>query len=273
MLLIITNDAIFVFRKMSHRMPVLFVGHGSPMNTIEDNEFTEGWRNIATTIQKPEAILCISAHWYTPSTMITTMENPRTIHDFYGFPSELYQQQYPAPGAPHLAERISTAINEYSVSLDESWGLDHGTWSVLKKMYPAANVPTIQLSIDYSKPLVYHYMLGRSLEFLRDEGVLIIGSGNLVHNLGAIMWNSPNAVQDWAREFEETIVESLQPINNEVLTNFEGIRDTAKKSHPTPDHYIPLLYAIGAAGDTGKLEIFNQKIIYGSLSMTSFKFE
>lgn len=253
-------------------MPTLFIGHGSPMNTIEENEFTQGWREIADTIPRPDAILCVSAHWYIPNTMVTAMVQPRTIHDFYGFPPELYKQQYPAPGAPELAAKVSSFLTEYSIDLDTNWGLDHGTWSVLKKIYPEADIPTLQLSIDYSKPPQYHFALGQKLEFLRDQGVLIIGSGNLVHNLGAVNWNSQEFAYDWAQEFEEKITGSILKNTESTFINFDNLEVLSKKAHPTLDHYLPLLYSIGAGGLSIEPEVFNQKFVYGSISMTSFIF-
>jgi len=242
------------------------------MNAIEENDFTRGWETISKGIQRPEAILCVSAHWFVPRTSVTTEERPRTIHDFYGFPSELYEQQYPALGNPDLAKRISSALGDYSIGLDTNWGLDHGTWSVLKKMYPVADIPTIQLSINYSKPPRYHYELGQKLEFLRDEGVLIIGSGNLVHNLGAVVWNSETYEFEWAKQFEDVIKQSLFTGNDRKFIDFEGISDIARKAHPTPDHYLPLLYSIGAGGLETDPLVYNEQFIYGSISMTSFQF-
>jgi len=256
---------------MNDRMPTLFIGHGSPMNVVEENEFTQGWKEITQTIPRPEAILCVSAHWYIPSTSVTAMEQPRTIHDFYGFPPELYKQQYLAPGSPDLAEKVSTALAELSVSLDTAWGLDHGTWSVLKKMYPEADIPTIQLSIDYSKPPEFHFELGQKLAFLREQKVLIIGSGNLVHNLGAIIWESEDSVYEWAQQFEDTITDSIFNSEESVFVDFKNVSEIARKSHPTLDHYLPLLYAVGAGGLDGSLKVFNKKLIHGSISMTSFK--
>jgi 4,5-DOPA dioxygenase extradiol len=257
---------------MSARMPTLFVGHGSPMNTIEENEFTQGWREIVRGIPRPDAILCVSAHWFVPATMVGAMEQPRTIHDFYGFPPELYEQPYPAPGAPDLAKTISQSIGDTSISLDQSWGLDHGTWSVLKQMYPKADIPTLQLSIDYTKPPRFHFELGKHLDFLRDQGVLIIGSGNLVHNLRAVDWHNPGSIHKYAQEFEEVVLNALQKEDEEVLIDFPNLQDLVKKSHPTLDHYLPLLYAKGAAESDQGFEIFNQRIILGSISMTCFKF-
>lgn len=257
---------------MPTRMPTLFIGHGSPMNTIEENEFTKGWRDIAHQIPRPDAILCISAHWYTSTSMVGAMKQPRTIHDFYGFPLELYQQQYPAPGAPDLAKMISKSINESIIGFDESWGLDHGTWSVLKQMYPDADIPTLQLSIDYTKQPKFHFELGQKLDFLRDQGVLIIGSGNVVHNLVAVNWHNHDFVYDWAQEFEEKILDSLNSDNQAVLINFENMKDIMKKAHPSLDHYLPLLYAKGAAGHSQEIEVFNRKIIMGSISMACYKF-
>jgi 4,5-DOPA dioxygenase extradiol len=242
------------------------------MNSMEEDGFTQEWRNIASTIPEPSVILCISAHWYIPSTMITAMDLPKTIHDFYGFPPELYEQQYPTSGSPELAATISSSLLEYSINLDTQWGLDHGTWSVLKKMYPEANIPTLQLSVNYSMPPQYHFELGKKLEFLRNQGVLIIGSGNLVHNLGAMTWNSPGYVYDWANLFEEKITESIFNNQKSTFIDFENLQDLGRKAHPTLDHYLPLLYSIGAGGLMNEPEVFNQKFMYGSLSMTCFKF-
>ncbi|MFX1483623.1 MAG: 4,5-DOPA dioxygenase extradiol [Promethearchaeota archaeon] len=257
---------------MSERMPTLFVGHGSPMNTVEDNEFTQGWNEIAGTIPKPSLVLCVSAHWYVPFIKLTAMEEPRTIHDFFGFPSELYELQYPAPGSPKSAEMISESLKEYSIGLDTSWGLDHGAWSVLKRMYPEADVPVIQLSIDYSQPPRFHYKLGKKLEFLRDQGVLIIGSGNLVHNLGAMRWDSVYSEYVWAREFEDKIEKSIIDNDDASFIDFENFSGIARNAHPTLDHYLPLLYAKGASTEYDGIKLFNQKIVYGSVSMTCFKF-
>jgi 4,5-DOPA dioxygenase extradiol len=257
---------------MPERMPTLFMGHGSPMNAIEENEFTHGWEEIARSIPRPESIICVSAHWFVPSTMVTSVQQPRTIHDFYGFPSELYQQQYPAPGAPELATEVSAFLADYSIGLDSVWGLDHGTWSILKRMYPEANIPTIQLSIDYTKPPRYHFELGSRLESLRNQGVLIIGSGNLVHNLGAVAWHSMESEYGWAREFETAIREAVFDGDSSVFVDFENLGSIARKAHPSLDHYLPLLYTAGAAGSDHKPQIFNQRIILGSISMTCFRF-
>jgi len=254
-------------------MPTLFIGHGSPMNSIEDNEFTREWNRIASEIQKPDAILCISAHWYVPSTMVTSMKQPRTIHDFYGFPQKLYEQQYAAPGSPELALTAVDSLKEYTITTDQSWGLDHGTWSVLKKMYPEANIPTIQLSIDYSKPPQFHYDLGSKLDFLRDQSVLIIGSGNLVHNLAMINPQPHASAYEWAEKFEAEILRSLNARDDDALINFKDMGRVVEQAHPYIDHYLPLLYAKGAAGKDCKLHVYNQRVVYGSVSMTCFKFE
>jgi 4,5-DOPA dioxygenase extradiol len=257
---------------MSAKMPTLFVGHGSPMNAVEENEFTQGWREIAESIPTPNAILCVSAHWFIPSTKVTAMERPKTIYDFYGFPPALYEQQYPAPGAPDLAKTISESIKDISITPDQSWGLDHGTWVVLKQMYPDANIPTLQLSIDYTKPPRFHFELGKRLAFLREQGVLIIGSGNLVHNLLAVDWHNPGSIHKYALEFENVVLSALNQKDTEMLTDFPNLQDLVKRAHPTLDHYFPLLYAKGAAGSDWTFDIQNQKIILGSISMTCFKF-
>jgi 4,5-DOPA dioxygenase extradiol len=260
-------------RPATGRMPILFIGHGSPTNAIENNEFTRGWRAIASELPRPNAILCISAHWFVPSTMVTAMEQPRTIHDFWGFPAELYEQQYPAHGSSGLAESIANALPDLSIHLDNSWGLDHGTWVVLKQMYPQADIPTIQLSIDYTQPPEYHYELGSRLAFLRDQGVLIIGSGNLVHNLAMINPRMHQTAYEWATEFEDYVITSLENKDDKALVEFKDVGRVASMAHPYIDHYLPLMYAKGAVGDVVAYEVFNQGVFYGSVSMTCIKFE
>jgi 4,5-DOPA dioxygenase extradiol len=268
-----SRERVMSKKSAKSRMPVLFIGHGSPMNAIEDNEFTKGWRDIASEIPKPEAILCISAHWFIPSTMVTAMDHPRTIHDFWGFPGELYEQQYPANGNPDLAELIVNSLSDTSISLDDSWGLDHGTWTVLKQMYPKADIPTIQLSIDHSQEPQYHYDLGSKLGFLREQGVLIVGSGNMVHNLGMINPHMHQTAYDWVRKFEEFVMNSLRNNDDAALVRFKDLGGVASMAHPYVDHYLPLLYTKGAVGDALAYKVFNQEAFYGSVSMTCIKFE
>jgi 4,5-DOPA dioxygenase extradiol len=260
-------------KSREQRMPVLFIGHGSPMNAIENNDFTKEWINIAREIPRPEAILCISAHWYVPSTMVTAMKQPRTIHDFWGFPPELYELQYPAPGSFDLASTVVNSLKDYTIGLDQSWGLDHGTWSVLKKMYPDADIPTIQLSIDYSKPPQFHYDLGLKLAFLRSRGVLIIGSGNMVHNLGMLNPQLNDLPYGWAEEFERETIKSLTAGDDTALVNYRDMGRVAELAHPYIDHYLPLLYAKGAAGKEKEMHVSNQQFVYGSVSMTCLRFE
>lgn len=258
----------------SEKMPVLFLGHGSPMNAIEENEFVTGFRTVAKTLPKPNAILCISAHWFTYGTKVTAMQMPRTIHDFGGFPKELFAVQYPAKGSPELAKITEEILKPTHVELDDKWGLDHGAWSVIKHLYPDANIPVIQLSIDYTKPVDYHFALAQQLQSLRHKGVLIIGSGNIVHNLGLVDFRNINKVDygfDWA-------IESRQKINSWLLDgNFEPIIQYAKQGSainlaiPTPDHYLPLIYALGLKEKSETLSLFNDKLLAGSLSMTSLK--
>ena len=257
---------------MVEKMPTIFVGHGSPMNAIEDNEFSRGWRELAKKIPRPNAILCVSAHWFIPSSKITAMSNPKTIHDFWGFPQELYEQQYPALGNPELAKMISQSPTDVKIQLDSSWGLDHGTWSVLKRMYPQADIPVVQLSIDNSKPPQFHHELGKKLAFLREQGILIIGSGNMVHNLGAMDPDPNYPPYKWAKDFESSISASVLANNDVSLINFRELGTIAKEAHPFIDHYLPLLYSKGAGGSNCTSEVFNQKIVYGSVSMTSFIF-
>jgi 4,5-DOPA dioxygenase extradiol len=245
-------------------MPVLFIGHGSPLNAIENNEFTTTWKNLAENIPTPKAILCISAHWLKDSTAVLSAKNPETIHDFYGFPEELYKVEYPAIGSLGYARIVKDAIKSVNVEMDDSWGLDHGTWSVLIHTYPNANIPVIQLSINMDMPIDVHLRIGKELSKLREQGVLIIGSGNIVHNLGMMRMN--NAAFPWAIEFDEYIQKSLEDKNVENLLNYKR-HASAKYAVPTNDHYIPLLYVVGASRDE-KPQFFCRKIFYSSLSMT-----
>jgi 4,5-DOPA dioxygenase extradiol len=255
-------------------MPVLFLGHGSPMNAIEENEYVSGFRTISKTIQTPKAILCISAHWYTQGTKITAMENPVTIHDFMGFPPELFEVQYPAKGDPSLAKYTQSILDKGLATLDDKWGLDHGAWSVIKHLYPNANIPVVQMSIDYSKPPQYHFELAKQLQVLREKGVLIIGSGNIIHNLRMIDWpnfDKDNHGYDWAVEAKATINKYLLDGNYQPLINYEQQGAAFKLAIPSPDHYLPLLYTLGLQRKSEQIELFNDKLLAGSLSMTSLK--
>ena len=245
-------------------MPVLFIGHGTPMNGIEDNEYAQNWQEIAAKIPRPEVILCISAHWETPGTRVTAMDRPRTIHDFGGFPQALYQMEYPAPGSPDLAQHVQTLIEGTSISLDHQWGLDHGTWIVLRRMYPHADIPTFQLSLDYQKSPQEHYDLGQQLCPLREEGVLIIGSGNIVHNLGIM--NPRVAAYDWATEFDETAKHYILAGNHQALINYPDIPHN-QLAIPTNEHYLPLLYVLGLQEEGDILSFATESYVYGSLSM------
>ena len=259
--------------KASKKMPVLFLGHGSPMNAIEENQFVQGFRKAAAEIEKPNAILCISAHWLTRGTFVTAMEMPKTIHDFSGFPQALFDVQYPAQGSPELADEVISILNPIAKD-DHSWGLDHGAWSVIKHMYPNADIPVIQMSIDYNKPPQYHFDLGKKLSKLREKGILIIGSGNIVHNLRMIDWKNINTVGagwDWAIEAREKTNNWLIHGNfqNIIYYNIHGL--ALEYAIPTPDHYFPLLYALGLKEKTEDLKLFNDELIAGSLSMTSLR--
>lgn len=259
---------------LSERMPVLFLGHGSPMNAIEENEFVQGFRLLSTTLPKPNAILCISAHWLTNGTFVTAMEKPATIHDFGGFPDELYKQQYPAPGSPKLAAATKEVIKTTPVELDMSWGLDHGAWTVIKHLYPKADVPVIQLSIDYSKPAAWHFELAKELSVLRDRGILIIGSGNIIHNLRLVDFKNmyrDNYGYDWAIEAHCQFNTHLLDGNSKALIEYEKLGKSALLAIPTPDHYFPLIYTLGLKSDKDAISLFNDKLMAGSLSMTSVK--
>lgn len=253
----------------SDRMPALFVGHGSPLNAIQDNTFSQQWQELGQHLPRPQAILSVSAHWLTPGkTLVGGMKQPRTIHDFGGFPDELFAQQYPAPGAPEMARLTTTLIQQTHVQTDQDWGLDHGTWSVLLPMYPLADIPVFQLSIDYGKPPRYHYELARDLRKLREKGVLIIGSGNIVHNLRAI--NFQGITPDWATEFDQQIKSYLDTDQPDGIMDFQQLGSLAQIAHPTYDHYLPLLYAIAQREPEDQLTYFNEGWDAGSISMRSF---
>ena len=253
-------------------MPLLFLGHGSPMNAIEDNQFVQGFKHIAKTIPRPNAILCISAHWYTKGTYVTAMEHPKTIHDFGGFPKALFDVEYPAPGSPSLPLETKQLIKNTEVGLDQHLGLDHGAWSVIKHLYPNADIPVVQLSIDYSQPAEYHYNLSRQLASLRKKGILIIGSGNIVHNLGLVDFANINNVDygfDWAIEAREKVNHQLLNGDFNPLLQYEKMGKALQYAVPTPDHYLPLLYTLGLKNKNESLSLFNDHLLAGSLSMTS----
>ncbi len=256
------------------KMPVLFLGHGSPMNAIEENEFVTGFRNVAKEIPKPNAILCVSAHWETRGTMVTAMEHPVTIHDFGGFPKELYDVQYPAPGSPQLAKDTKELVKKAEVKLDEKWGLDHGAWSVIKHLYPKADIPVIQMSLDYYQGPQYHYELAKELASLRNKGVLIIGSGNMVHNLRMVAWdklNTDNYGYDWALEAREKMKRFMLDDDHKALINYSAQGKPFQLSVPTPEHYLPLLYTLALKEKGDEISLFNDKAVGGSLTMTSVK--
>ena len=256
------------------KMPVLFIGHGSPMNAIEDNEFSKRWQQMGKEIRTPKAVVVVSAHWLTKGTLVTAMSNPKTIHDFGGFPQALFEVQYPAPGSPELASEIQKLITNPAVELDHDWGLDHGTWSVVKHMYPDADIPVLQLSIDYYKPAAYHYELAKQLLSLRKKGVLIIGSGNMVHNLRMVAWdklNEPEYGFDWALEMNDIFKNKISNGFHKELIQYEKLHKAATLAIPSPDHYYPLLYILALQTDNDKVEFFNDKAVGGSLTMTSVK--
>lgn len=257
---------------------MLFIGHGSPMNGIEHNEFSNYWKQLAKDIPTPKAVLVISAHWLTKGTKITAMDKPQTIHDFGGFPQELFAVQYPAPGDVTLAKETQSLIQSTNVELDHDWGLDHGTWTTVRHMYPNANIPVLQLSIDYTKGPQYHYELAKELSALRKKGVLIFGSGNMVHNLRMVHMPSRNIDDfnkeygyDWAVEMNEIFKKTILNGDHQALVNYEGLHAAARLAIPSPDHYYPLLYTLGLQGKSDVPTIFNDKLLAGSLSMTSVK--
>ncbi|MEE1899525.1 4,5-DOPA dioxygenase extradiol [Flavobacterium rakeshii] len=256
------------------KLPVLFIGHGSPMNGIEDNEFSQTWAKMGKEVTRPKAVIVVSAHWLTRGTHVTAMEEPKTIHDFGGFPQALFDVEYPAKGSPELAKETANLITSTDVGLDHDWGLDHGTWTVVRHMYPDADIPVLQLSIDYGKPAEYHYNLAKQLSALRKKGVLIIGSGNMVHNLRMIDWrklNEPNYGFDWAIEMNDIFKQKIQGGDHKALMEYEKLSKSAKLAIPTPDHYYPLMYILGLQDNKDELSFFNDKLVGGSLNMTSVK--
>ena len=253
---------------VANKMPALFVGHGNPMNAIEDNEFSRAWEEVGKTLPRPKAILCVSAHWETAGTQVTAMERPQTIHDFGGFPRALYQKQYPALGAPDLARLIKEVVTETQVRSDTDWGLDHGAWSVLCRMYPNADIPVVQLSLDGTKEPEHHYALGKELRVLRDQGILIVGSGNIVHNLRLVDF-SQDGGYDWAVEFDETIKRLILARDHDSIIHYHTLGQAARLSIPTNEHYLPLLYVLALQEEQDQARFFADRLTSGSLSMRS----
>lgn len=250
-----------------NKLPVAFIGHGSPMNAIENNIFTKGWKQIAEDLPKPKAIVSVSAHWYTEGTKITAENNPRTIYDFYGFPKEIYNIEYPAKGNPELALKVKNLLG--SAALDTSWGYDHGTWSILSIMYPDADIPVIQLSVDASADTSDHFYMAEKLKELRDEGVLFIGSGNVVHNLGRVNFDKQDGY-DWAVEFDNYILEKVKKHAFEDIIDYRHFGRSANLAVPTPDHFLPLLYILGLSDKDESIKVYNNSCVNGGLSMTSY---
>jgi 4,5-DOPA dioxygenase extradiol len=258
-------------------MPVLFVGHGNPMNAIEDNQFSREWAKVGKELPKPKAILCISAHWETWGVMVTAMDKPRTIHDFGGFPPELYAMQYPAPGSKWLAQEVCSAVKSVGVALDKDWGLDHGCWSVISRMFPKADIPVVQLSLDDSQPTRFHFDLAKELAPLREKGVLIVGSGNMVHNLRRVVilsgdfddFNKPYGLP-WALSANEKFKKLIIDGKFQELVDYPALGADVQLAIPTPEHYLPILYALALKRENDKISWFNDVPLAGSLTMTSF---
>lgn len=250
-------------------MPVLFIGHGSPMNAIEDSEYSRAWAAVAQSVPKPKAILCVSAHWETDGTRVTAMEQPKTIHDFYGFPPALHEKLYPAPGSPELAKLTVEALKDSHVQADSEWGLDHGAWAVLCQMYPKADVPVVQLSLDRRLAPAAHYELGREVRALRKKGVLILGSGNIVHNLREVVWE--DTAYDWALEFDTKLKDLILSGDHKAIIDYSKLGRSARLAVPTPDHYLPLLYVLGAQDKGDNVTFFADKVTLGSMSMRSVR--
>jgi 4,5-DOPA dioxygenase extradiol len=266
-----TNMQLHQFHKLAselpdtEKMPVLFVGHGNPMNAIEKNEFSNKWAEIGKSLSTPKAILVVSAHWQTSGTKVTAMEMPETIHDFGGFPQELFDAQYKAPGSPEFAKQTQELVKKTTVTLNYDWGLDHGCWSVLMPMFPDAKIPVFQFSLDYTQQPAYHYALAQELKALRNRGVLVMGSGNIVHNLGMVQWGE--TAYDWAIEFDEKIKELILSGDHTSIINYTQLGKAAQLSVPTNEHYLPLLYTLALQDKTDTLSFFNEKATMGSISM------
>jgi 4,5-DOPA dioxygenase extradiol len=251
------------------RMPAVFLGHGSPMNTLANNEYTEAWSKLGAAMPRPSAILAVSAHWYLPGTAVTAMQTPRTIHDFGGFPQALFDFRYPATGSPALAQRVREILAPLAVRADEEWGLDHGTWSVLAHVYPRADIPVVQLSMDATQPPAFHYEMGKRLAPLRDEGVLIVGSGNVVHNLGVLNWKDNAPAYDWAVRFNDVVRDHLLRCDHLPLVDYQKLGNDARLSVPTAEHYLPLLYIMGLQGESEPIKVAVDGIQNASISMLS----
>lgn len=258
---------------MTERMPTLFIGHGNPMNAIRDTRWSRAWGELGRQLPRPRAVVAISAHWFVPGTAVTAMATPRTIHDFGGFPAELFAVRYPAPGAPELAQRIRELLAPVHVVADTGWGLDHGTWSVLRHLFPAADVPVVQISIDRTRPVADHYALGQGLRALRDEGMLILGSGNVVHNLRAFFANPQRTrAEPWAVDFDATVRRLILAREHRRLVDYQSLGPAAQMAVPTPEHYLPLLYVLGASTDADTIDFPTEGLDGGSLSMLSVRF-
>ncbi len=256
------------------RMPVLFVGHGSPMYAIEENEFVLAWRKLGLELPKPKAILAVSAHWETQGSQVTAMLQPQTIHDFGGFPQALFEVEYPAPGSPELANETIRTVKSSPVTADDRWGLDHGTWSVIRRIFPNADIPIVQLSLDYHKTPQQHYDLAKELATFRDKGILIVGSGNIVHNLRQVAWDKPDDVEyghDWALEANALLKKLILENDHKSLINYKSLGRAVLMAAPTPEHYLPLLYALALKQKDEVISLFNDKAVMGSLTMTSVK--
>jgi 4,5-DOPA dioxygenase extradiol len=257
------------FANSDIKMPALFIGHGSPMNAIEDNQFSQAWIEAARSLPRPQAILCISAHWETSGAQVTAMDRPKTIHDFYGFPRELYEVHYSAPGSPELARLTQETVRTAPVRPDYEWGLDHGTWSVLRRLFPDADVPVVQLSLDRTQGAAFHYELGKELKPLRRKGVLIVGSGNIVHNLRLLAWQE--GAYDWAIEFDDKIRQLILAGDHGAMVRYDELGRAARLSVPTNEHYLPLLYALAVQEPDDQLSFFADRVTMGSVSMRSVR--
>jgi 4,5-DOPA dioxygenase extradiol len=257
---------------MTETMPAIFIGHGNPMHAISDDDYTRAWKALGQSFSRPRAILAISAHWYVPYGAVTAMANPRTIHDFGGFPRELFEVSYPAPGSPELASRVASLLAPQPIALDEQWGLDHGTWSVLTHLFPGADIPVVQLSIDRSQPPGYHVEMGKRLALLREEGVLVLGSGNVVHNLQRYAWQNAAAQPfDWALRFDQTVRDLVRQGDTDRLASYRDLGADAQLSIPTPDHYLPLIYILGMRKAEDSVAFPVTGIEGGSLSMLTVR--